>query len=379
MDRIEVVKKLRGDFEVLKRENTELKWALESLKRSLEALMAVLNNLDARVYVADMDSYEVLFLNEVLRKEYGDVVGRKCYSTFYGQSNPCSFCKNPDLFDEKGESKEALEWELKKPGTNRWYEVRNQAITWHDGSLVHLDVSREITSRKDSEEKLKLHARQLEEANKLNELFNDIIRHDLINPAGIISGIAEVRLLDNPDDMEMKLVKKSASKLVEIIENASALLKLESMDKMEKKALDLKELIDEVVRDNRPLYEGIIEVVNNIRAPLPIVANPMLEEVVSNLLSNAVKYAPDGKRLEIDALDTSNSYKVAFKDFGPGVKDEDKEGIFSRFIRRQKAGVKGTGLGLAIAKKIIEFHGGRIWVEDNPDGGSVFVFELPKK
>ncbi|MCK4929289.1 MAG: HAMP domain-containing histidine kinase, partial [Methanosarcinales archaeon] len=63
---------------------------------------------------------------------------------------------------------------------------------------------------------------------------------------------------------------------------------------------------------------------------------------------------------------------------GGGIKDADKAGIFERFQTMGKKGVKGSGLGLAIARKIINLHNGRIYVEDNPDGGAVFIVEIPK-
>ncbi|MEE8358746.1 MAG: HAMP domain-containing sensor histidine kinase, partial [Candidatus Hydrothermarchaeales archaeon] len=61
-----------------------------------------------------------------------------------------------------------------------------------------------------------------------------------------------------------------------------------------------------------------------------------------------------------------------------GIPDEYKEGVFDRFKRVKKEGVKGTGLGLAIVKKVVEAHNGRVWVEDNPGGGSIFYVTLPQ-
>ncbi len=66
------------------------------------------------------------------------------------------------------------------------------------------------------------------------------------------------------------------------------------------------------------------------------------------------------------------------KDWGYGIKDEDKEKLFTRFQRMDKKGVRGTGLGLAIVKRIVELHEGRVWVEDNLEGGSIFYVEIPK-
>jgi signal transduction histidine kinase len=92
-----------------------------------------------------------------------------------------------------------------------------------------------------------------------------------------------------------------------------------------------------------------------------------------------VKYAPKGKRIIIDSIDTGEFWRIRVIDFGEGISDADKPRIFDRFLRIEKKGVKGSGLGLAIAERIVELHKGRIWVEDNPEGGAVFVVEIPKR
>ena len=70
---------------------------------------------------------------------------------------------------------------------------------------------------------------------------------------------------------------------------------------------------------------------------------------------------------------------MAVKDFGEGIAAGDKDKIFKRFERVTATSAKGTGLGLAIAKRVVVLHGGNIWVEDNPEGGSIFYVSLPKE
>ena len=69
---------------------------------------------------------------------------------------------------------------------------------------------------------------------------------------------------------------------------------------------------------------------------------------------------------------------MQIRDFGKGIPDKDKPLIFTRFTRLKKEGVEGSGLGLAIVKRLVDLHKGRIWVEDNPAGGSIFCVRLPK-
>ena len=121
-----------------------------------------------------------------------------------------------------------------------------------------------------------------------------------------------------------------------------------------------------------------MKIKNNITQNIPVKANKIIEEVFSNLISNAVKYAPEGEKIVIESEEKDGFWRIKVIDFGEGIADENKDGIFDRFKRKAKRGVKGTGLGLAIAKRIIELHKGRIWIEDNPKSGAVFIVEIPK-
>jgi signal transduction histidine kinase len=107
--------------------------------------------------------------------------------------------------------------------------------------------------------------------------------------------------------------------------------------------------------------------------------NPVIEEVFANLLSNAIKYGPEKSRIIIDIIDAGEEWRVTVTDFGEGISDEDKTRLFERFRRANRKDVKGTGLGLAIVKRLITLHGGRVGVEDNPEGqGSRFWVTVKK-
>jgi signal transduction histidine kinase len=106
-----------------------------------------------------------------------------------------------------------------------------------------------------------------------------------------------------------------------------------------------------------------------------------LRQVVFNLLSNAVKFTPAGGSVVVASARVDGEVQVSVTDTGPGVVDEDRERIFEEF-QQTDVGVhqrEGTGLGLALSKRLVELHGGRIWVESEPGHGSCFVFTLPIK
>jgi signal transduction histidine kinase len=105
-----------------------------------------------------------------------------------------------------------------------------------------------------------------------------------------------------------------------------------------------------------------------------------IRQVIFNLLSNAVKFTPQGGRVDVSTAPANGEVQVAVADTGPGIAGTDQARIFEEFQQARTGDgerPEGTGLGLALSKKLIELHGGRIWVESEPGQGSTFTFTLP--
>ena len=104
-----------------------------------------------------------------------------------------------------------------------------------------------------------------------------------------------------------------------------------------------------------------------------------VRQVIFNLLSNAVKFTPEGGHVDVSTTRVNGEVRVSVADTGPGIAAEDLERIFEEF-QQTEAGLEqreGTGLGLALSKRLVELHGGRIWVDSELGDGSTFVFTLP--
>lgn len=250
-----------------------------------------------------------------------------------------------------------------------------------NNTWIFTGVVRDITEHKNADMALKKYATRLEDANLLKDLFTDIMRHDLLNPVGIIKSFAEL-LVDGVNEKQKEIVLriiKNAEATIEMIESAGYYARLESMEKLEMRRFDLNEIFKKVIDDFKPaLAAKNMRVEYSTKDALYATVSPMIENVFSNLLSNAIKYSPEGKKVEANVIDENKHYKIYVKDWGYGIADKDKAELFTRFKRVDKKGVKGTGLGLAIVKRIVELHKGRVWVEDNPQGGSIFYVEIPK-
>lgn len=231
-------------------------------------------------------------------------------------------------------------------------------------------------------ERLKSTYDELRHSNQLKDLFIDIIRHDLINPITVVKGMSDQALREE-EDIEKKEIFQSileaSDVIIDLIENAYVLARLESGEKLELKEDDLGATLRSATEGNIPLAdEKKIRIRLDVKGEFKAPVNPLIYDVFSNLISNALKYGPENSEVVVGIEDDAPNWKISVSDKGEGVPNEYKESIFNRFERIKKGSVEGTGLGLAIVKKVVEAHNGRVWVEDNPEGGSMFFVTLPK-
>lgn len=116
-----------------------------------DGLRAVLDNLDALVYVSDFETYDLLYMNAYGRRVWGAIQGRKCWEVLQNNNGPCAFCTNHLLIDAEGLARAPHVWEFQNTIDQHWYQCRDQAIPWTDGRLVRLEIATDITDRKEME------------------------------------------------------------------------------------------------------------------------------------------------------------------------------------------------------------------------------------
>ena len=116
-----------------------------------DQLFKVLDSLEAVVYVADMQSYEIIFANRYTEEIFGHITGKTCWKVLQsGMAGPCPFCTNHKLVTPEGRPKDTILWEMQK-SNDRWYSIRDRAIDWFDGRVVHLQIAVDISERKEAE------------------------------------------------------------------------------------------------------------------------------------------------------------------------------------------------------------------------------------
>jgi NtrC-family two-component system sensor histidine kinase KinB len=225
--------------------------------------------------------------------------------------------------------------------------------------------------------------------------MSHMLVHDLRSPlGGVITGLHMVtdELVSPPDSIDLDMIEStvevtlsSANSLLRLVNSILDINKLESGEvPLMLESIDLRELINETCRTLEGIaVEADIAIEVSIPDDLPsIVADyDKIERVVINLLDNALRYAPTGGHVRVYVESTAAYQEVCVADNGDGIPPQYRERIFERFFqvdqRHRKRGGKGSGLGLAFAKLAIEAHGGRIWVEEGPEGGAAFHFVIP--
>ena len=221
---------------------------------------------------------------------------------------------------------------------------------------------------------------RLEESNRFHQLFVDILSHDLMNPVWTAENYLRL-VMDGgvPDDKGpfYNGMRSSLAKARGILTDARTYLRVQDLVAFTGEHVDLGQLVEEVVKSLGPLVEEKGQKISaTIAGGVVISASPLIKEVVWQLLSNAIKFGPPDSGIAVSVIDGPRA-RLEVRDCGPGVPEKDRERIFQRFGSIEKGPITGVGLGLAIVWRVVEMHGGTVWVEENPDGGSLFIVELP--
>ena len=236
---------------------------------------------------------------------------------------------------------------------------------------------------------LKARTAEVEVASRHKSEFLASMSHELRTPLNAVIGFSEVLLermfgdLNDRQEEYLRDIWSSGKHLLELLNEILDLSKVEAGQMtLEPTEFSLQEALGHglaLVRE-RAARHGIrlgLEVapeVGLVRAD-----ELRIKQVIVNLLSNAVKFTPDGGRVEVRARTEGSEVLVTVADTGTGVAAADRERIFESFQQggRRASTTEGTGLGLTLSKRIVELHGGRIWVESELGVGSTFGFAIP--
>lgn len=225
----------------------------------------------------------------------------------------------------------------------------------------------------------------LERSNSDLQQFAYVASHDLQEPLRAVAGycqLLEAKLRDNPDeDVQMYLehATEGAKRMRALINSLLDYARVETRGKVFE-LVDVNEAVNEALSNLRVTIEESAAEVSVDCMPTVSGDREQLVQLFQNLVGNAVKFRGEKMpQIQILAADDSDGWRFAVRDNGIGLEQQYADRIFVIFQRlHTRSKYPGTGLGLAITKRVVERHGGRIWVESQPGEGSTFFFTLPR-
>lgn len=229
---------------------------------------------------------------------------------------------------------------------------------------------------------------ELERLNQEKNRFLGMAAHDLRNPLHVILNHSAFLLEEEPNvagsqrRASLQAIYAASEFMSRLVDDLLDVAKIESGQLvLDPTATDVGELLARNVALNQTLAsrKGITIDLHCEPLPLAIVDAAKLEQVLNNLIGNAVKFSPPGSRIEVGLTAAGPEFQITVRDQGPGISAEEQARLFQPFQRGRpgSAGEKSTGLGLAIAKRIVQGHGGRIWLESAVGQGTTVFVALP--
>jgi len=385
-------------FQGSSRDITDRLKAEEALRESEEKYRSILGDIEDGYYEVDMHG-SFTFFNDSICKILGytrdELVGMN-NRQYTDKETAKKVYQAYNKVYTTGEPVKGFEYEfIRKDGNKRHIDSSVSLIRDSEGqSIGFRGIARDITERKRAEA-LQQEKMAAEAANQAKSEFLANMSHELRTPMNAIIGFSQVL----KEQYFGELNEKQAEYIDDILESSKHLLSLINdildLSKVEagRTELELSKVGIKGLLENSLIMIKEKALKHNISIDLHIpqelssfeltADERKLKQIMFNLLSNAAKFTPDGGVIAVEARKKGKELIISVSDTGIGIASEDQERIFEEFYQASSGildKTPGTGLGLALAKKFVELHEGRIWVESGGIGeGSRFGFTLPMK
>lgn len=351
---------------------TEPKRIREELAAAHRRFVRILEELDAAVSIRTPESTddEYIFVNRLHRE-------------WFSQSSP------PRLIKADQQIKtDFLPFEWFNPNTQRWFEVRRRTISWVDGTTVIMQVTTDITTRKEAEEMSRQQLEKLQFTSRLITLgeLASSLAHEINQPLAAISNYNTgcVNRLKSgrvtPEELlpVLEKVTAQAQRAGDVIRRIREFVKQQAPNRT---ACPIKQIVDDAIGFSQlEARRRSARIEQHIEDPgLFVLADSVLvEQVLMNLIKNGLeamgKNSSEKRQIEIRVKTTGHLARVEVRDYGTGVPESIRDRLFESFFTTKS---EGMGMGLNICRTIIEYHQGQLWMEPAEGVGSVFIFTLP--
>jgi PAS domain S-box-containing protein len=363
----------QGQFVTLFQDITARKQAEERLKRAAAEWSTTFDSISDLVSIHDPD-FRLVGVNRAfaatLNMKVEDIIGRRCYELVHGTTCPVESCPHQQTV----QSGKPCTMQVVEPRLGVQMEVTTSPIFDEFGRMTgSVHVGRDITERK--------------KIDQLKDDFIGMVSHELRTPLTVISGCLSTILSE--------LERLAPTEMVQLLQDA--VIETDSLSRLIENLLELSHCQARQLS----LYArttGIRKLVNDAlvrmtrHAPSHQFATVLpdgeitveadatrVERVLFNLLDNAVKNSPPGSQVTISVAPEPEHLVISVIDEGRGLSAREQAGLFRPFERilSQSGRIRGAGLGLIVCQRLVEAHGGRVWVESHKGQGSTFSFSLP--
>ena len=317
-----------------------------------------------------------------------EIVGQH-FSRFYPPADIAGGKPERELQVATSEGRfEDEDWRVRKDGSRFWANVVVTALRDGSGRVNgFVKITRDLTVRKQAEDELKRYAEELQRSNQELEHFAYVASHDLQEPLRTVSSFSQLLArryqgkLDADADEFITFIVDGATRMQTLINDLLAFSRIGTRGDL-LASVDSGEIF-QAAKENLEL--AIAEsgaVITKDPLPALVADQRQLTQLFQNLFSNAIKFrrSEEEPRIHVSAVRQEGAWQFSVRDNGIGIAPQyfDRNFIiFQRLHGREE--YSGTGIGLAICKKIVERHGGRMWVESEPGTGSTFYFTIPNE
>ncbi|MCP4353708.1 MAG: PAS domain S-box protein [Desulfobacterales bacterium] len=361
---------------------------LELLIKSEEKFRLFFENEPGYCYMISLDG-TIKDINksaiDILGYSKAEIIGKPLITTVYA---PSSHEKVKDLlkkWKKKGELNNEELNIITNKGEERTVLLNALAIKDDKGEILHsVSVQRDITKRRQTEDDLKKTAEELRHSNKELERFVYVASHDLQEPLRMVSSYVQLLerrykgKLDADADEFIGFASEGAVRIHMLINDLLAFSSVGTRGESFK-PVETENILEQTLADLRITAKESSATVTHDTLPTVMGDSSLLIQVFQNLISNAIKFrGKERPRIHVTAEKKDREWQFSFRDNSIGIAPEYHDRIFIIFQRlHTRDKYPGNGMGLAICKKIVERHGGRIWVESQEGIGSVFYFTIP--
>jgi len=359
------------------RDITDRKRMEEELKESRKFLTTVIDNVPDTITLKDRQ-YRFVLVNQA----YCDITGRK-KEEIIGEK--CYWKRDGEVF-KTGKVLDIPEVTYTdREGNKHCVSVKKAPLTDESGKITHvLTISRDITERKRAEEERVQLIKELEAKNAEMERFTYTVSHDLRSPLVTIRGFTGMLREDlarnekEKVEADLKYIENGATKMERLLNDT---LELSRIGRVANPPEDVPfgELVREALEEtSAKIKSSGVEVAVADDLPTVHVDRMRIVEVLVNLIENSINYMGEQPHPKIEIGYRADEGEIVFfvRDNGIGIEPSQHEKVFELFYKVDRS-TKGTGAGLAIVKRIIEVHGGRVWIESEKGKGCTVCFTLP--